>query len=55
MVKNIKKIYNNLNEQDWNKMQTQENAEEKEDNDYEQHNIYSDLNKMDEIVQNPHH
>ena len=50
VVKNIKKIYNDLNEQDWNKMQTQDNAEEKEDNDYEQHNIYSDLNKMDEIV-----
>ena len=50
VVKNIKKIYNDLNEQDWNKMQTQENTEEKEDNDYEQHNIYSDLNKMDDIV-----
>jgi hypothetical protein len=50
VVKNIKKLYNDLNEQDWNKMQTQENSEEKEDNDYEQHNIYSDLNKMDTIV-----
>jgi hypothetical protein len=51
VVKNIKKIYNDLNESDWNKMQIQENSEEKEDNDYEQYNIYSDLNKMDEIVQ----
>ena len=50
VVKNIKKIYNDLNESDWNKMQRQENSEEKEDNDYEQYNIYSDLNKMDEIV-----
>uniref|UniRef100_A0A6C0IER2 Uncharacterized protein n=1 Tax=viral metagenome TaxID=1070528 RepID=A0A6C0IER2_9ZZZZ len=50
VVKNIKKIYNDLNENEWNKIQTQENNEEKEDNDYEQHNIYSDLNKMDEIV-----
>jgi len=50
VVKNIKKIYNDLNEQDWNKTQNQENTEEKEDNDYEQHNIYSDLNKMDDIV-----
>ena len=50
VVKNIKKIYNDLNENEWNKIQTQENNEEKEDNDYEQHNIYSDLNKMDEII-----
>ena len=50
VVKNIKKLYNDLNEQEWNKTQNQENTEEKEDNDYEQHNIYSDLNKMDEIV-----
>ena len=27
-------------------MQRQENSEEKEDNDYEQYNIYSDLNKI---------
>lgn len=51
VVKNIKKIYNDLNEQDWNKIQRQENDEEKEDNDYEQYNIYNDLNKMDQIVQ----
>ena len=34
VVKNTKKIYNDLNEQDWNKIQRQENDEEKEDNDY---------------------
>jgi hypothetical protein len=50
VVKNIKKLYNDLNEQEWNKTQNQENAEEKEDNDYEQHNIYNDLNKIDDIV-----
>ena len=50
VVKNIRKIYNDLDEDEWNKKQIKENTEEKEDNDYEEYNIYSDINKMDEII-----
>ena len=51
VVKNIKKIYNSLDEQNWRRLENQENTEEKEDNDYEQKNIYNDLKQMETIIQ----